>query len=130
MPSRGSWQPVKPKPPAKPSVSSELQADVLAQADIVITKLQKRLRKAPEPVDVNWCEKIFARWHRGSLYFVGVMRTPHGRPPSFETHLVRMEYVGDGKFDVAFPMRRGWAAAGRALSVADCLREILKTAPL
>jgi hypothetical protein len=127
---RGTWQPVKPRPPVRPSVSSELQADILAQAEPVIAKLQKRLCNPPGEADVNWCERIFSRWHRGSLYFVGVMRTPHGRPPSFETHLVRMQYVGDGKFDVAFPMRRGWATASRALSVSDCLREILKTTPL
>ena len=107
MASRGSWQPLKPKPPAKPSVSAELQADVLAQAGIVVAKLQKRRRNLSEGSDVNWCERIFARWHRGSLYLVGVMRTPHGRPPSFETHFVRMQYVGDGKFDLAYPMRRG-----------------------
>jgi len=52
------------------------------------------------------------------------MRTPHDRPPTFESHVARMEHAGDGKFNLAVPMRRGWNTFKRDLSVEECLEEI------
>jgi hypothetical protein len=67
---------------------------------------------------------LFTRWHRDALYFVFVMRTPHGAPPTFETHAARMEHAGNGKFNLAFPMRRGWSTFKRELTVEECVKEI------
>jgi hypothetical protein len=67
---------------------------------------------------------LFTRWHRDALYFVFVMRTPHGAPPTFETHAARMEHAGNGSFNLALPMRRGWSMFMRELTVEECLKEI------
>jgi hypothetical protein len=107
-------------------VSGELRAEISAQASRVVANLKKRLRKKPSVAEFNWPEDVFARWHREALYIVAVMRTPHGRPPTFETHVARMEHCGGGLFDLAVPMRRGWNMIGRALTVQVCLREIGK----
>jgi hypothetical protein len=52
------------------------------------------------------------------------MRTPHGRPPTFESHAARMAHVGDCKFDLAVPMRRGWSTIRRGFSPQACVDEI------
>jgi hypothetical protein len=95
-----------------------------AQAALVVAKLKKRCCKKPKNPQFNWCEEIFARWHRHALYFVVVMRTPHGRPPTFETHAARLEHAGEGKFNVAVPMRRGWNTVKRGASPEECLKVI------
>ena len=121
-----TWQPSLPKPTPKPHVPAELRAEVAAQAIRVVADLKRRHCKKPRVAEFNWPEDVFARWHREALYFVAVMRTPHGRPPTFETHVARMVHSGGGKFDVAVPMRRGWNTIGRRLSPRECLEEIGK----
>jgi hypothetical protein len=70
---------------------------------------------------------LFTRWHREALYFVVVMRTPHGMPPTFETHIARMEHAGRGKFNLAYPMRRGWSTVRKNASPEECLDQIGKS---
>jgi hypothetical protein len=94
------------------------------QAIPVVAILKKRSCKRPSKL-INWCDDIFTRWHRDALYFVVVMRTPHGFPPTFETHAARMEHAGDGKFNLAVPMRRGWNTIKRESTPEECLKEIL-----
>ena len=120
------WQPSKPKPPKKPHMPDDLRKTVHAQAAVVVAKLKKRSRKPKNP-QWNWADDLFTRWHRDALYFVVVMRTPHGFPPTFETHAARMEHVGNGKFNVAVPMRRGWNTFLRRASPEECLKEISQT---
>jgi len=95
-----------------------------AQAALVVATLKKRCCRKPKHPKFNWCDDIFTRWHSDAMYFVVVMRTPHGPPPTFETHAARMEHAGDGKFSLAVPMRRGWNTVKRAASPAECLNEI------
>jgi hypothetical protein len=52
------------------------------------------------------------------------MQTPQGLPPTFEVHVARMEHVGQGKFNVAVPMRRGWNTVNKLLSPEECLEQI------
>ena len=123
MPKR-TWLPAKPKSIPKPKVPDELRASIDAAVAPVIAKLKKRYRKTPQNPQFNWPEDLFARWHRDALYFVVVMRTPHGRPPTFETHAARMEHVGGGKFNLAVPMRRGWNTFKNNATPEECLKEI------
>lgn len=119
-----TWLPTKARRSPKPPISDELRAAVFDQAAPVVADLKKRFCKKPKNPQFNWCEDIFVPWHRGSLYFVAVMRTPQGHPPTFETHAARMEYAGDGKFNLAVPMRRGWNTFKRECSPEECLKEV------
>lgn len=119
-----TWRPVNPKPPPKPKVADDILEAVDAQAAQVVAALKKRFCKKPKTPKFNWCDNIFTRWHRDALYFVAVMRTPQGRPPTFETHAARMEHVGNGKFNLAVPMRRGWNTVMRSATPEACLKEI------
>ena len=119
-----TWQLGKPKPRPKPHVQGEVLDRVDAQAAVVVAELKKRFRKPTKNMRINWAEDLFTRWHRDALYFVVVMRTPHGYPPTFETHAARMEHAGDGNFNVAVPMRRGWNTFKRDASLEECLKAI------
>lgn len=118
------WQLAKPKPPRKPPVPADVRKAVDAQAAVVVAKAKKRFRTEPKSTVLNWAEDLFTRWHREALYFVVVMRTPHGHPPTFETHAARMEHAGGGKFDVAMPMRKGWNTFKRKASIEECMVEV------
>ena len=119
-----TWQPKPPKPPAKPHVADDVREAVDAQAALVVAAVKKRGSKRPKSPLFNWSEDLFTRWHRDALYFVFVMRTPHGRPPTFESHAARMEHVGNGKFNLAVPMRRGWNTVMRNSTPEECLKRI------
>jgi hypothetical protein len=119
-----SWRPVPPTHVLRPQVPESLRDEISAQAAEVVADLKKRFCKQPKHAKFNWPTDLFARWHRNALYFVAVMCTPHGRPPTFEIRVARMEHCGGGKFDVAVPMRRGWNTFKRKLSPSDCLMEI------
>jgi hypothetical protein len=86
--------------------------------------LKRRFCRPVKNSTLNWPEDLFVRWHRSALYFVAVMRTPHGRPPIFEVHVARLQYVGEGKFDLALPMRRGWNTILKAQGAESCLQEV------
>lgn len=120
------WLLPKPKPPPKPKVADDVREAVDAQVAPLVAKLKKRLCKKPKNPRFNWPDNLFTRWHRDALYFVVVMRTPHGQPPTFETHAARMEHAGRGKFNLAVPMRRGWNTMKRKATPEECLKEIVE----
>lgn len=119
-----TWQRLRPRIPPKPQVDEELRASLLAQAEGVVATLKKQYCTTPNDPQYNWPDDFFARWHRDALYFVVLMRTPHGRPPTFETHAARMEHAGDSKFNLAVPMRRGWNTFLREATPEECLKQI------
>ena len=122
-----TWQTKSPKPPPRPKVVDDVREAVDAQAARVVARLKKRLGKKPKNQHFNYPDDLFTRWHREALYFVVVMRTPHGRPPTFEVHAARMEHAGDGRFNLAVPMRRGWNTIKQQATVDVCLEEIEQT---
>jgi hypothetical protein len=119
-----TWVRAKPKPPPKPKVSDDIREAIDAQAISVVAAIKKRICKKPKNPVFNWPDDFFSRWHRDALYFVIVMRTPHGEPPTFETHSARMEHSADGKFNLAVPMRRGWNTVLRDASPEKCLKDV------
>lgn len=121
-----SWRQSAPKRNPRPQVPNGLKDEISAQAAQVAADLKRHCRKKSKNSEFNWLVDMFARWHRDALYFVAVIRTSHGRPPTFESHVARMEHCGDGKFDLALPIRRGWNTISRNLAPSDCLQEISK----
>ena len=119
-----TWVPAKRKPPSKPKLADDMRVTLEALAATVVAKLKKRYCKRPKNPQFNWPDDFFTRWHRGALYFVVVMRTPHGRPPTFETHAARIEHAGKGKFNLAVPMRRGWSTIKKDATPEQCSKEI------
>jgi hypothetical protein len=119
-----TWLPAKPKRQPKPKLTDDVRQAVNARLPPIIAQLKQRYCKKPKNPRFNWPNDLFARWHRDALYVVVVMQTPHGRPPTFETHAARMEYAGDGKFNLAVPMRRGWNTIKSDATSEECLKEV------
>jgi hypothetical protein len=118
-----SWVPAKAKPPQKQKVPDDVRELIDARTVQLVTWL-KRLCKRPDSPRLNWPDDIHTRWHRDALYVVVVMRTPHVRPPIFQFHAARMEHAGDGRFNVAVPIRRGWKTILRNSAPIECLKEL------
>jgi hypothetical protein len=119
-----TWLPAKPKREPAPEVPSTVRTSIDAQVGPVVAKLKKRILSKSRVVSLNRPVDLFVRWYRNSLYFVLVLKTPHGRPPTLETHVARMEHAGDGLFNLAVPMRRGWNTFQRRITPEECLAEI------
>ena len=88
-----------------------------------MVELKKRFPKRKDRL-FNWPIDIFVRWHQNSLYFVLVLKTPHGRPPTFESKIARMTPTSSGKFELAFLMRRGWNTFLKQASFEACLKAV------
>jgi len=101
------------------------RADLVAgnQVSPVLVELKKQFPKKKDRL-FNWPIDIFVRWRQNSLYFVLVLKTPHGRPPTFESKIARMTPTSSGKFELAFPMRRGWNTFLKQASLEKCLKEL------
>lgn len=122
--SEKTWKPGKPKPSKQPKVPEAVRNAIDLQAAPIVAGLKKRYCKKPKNPRFNWPHDFFARWHRNALYFVVLMRTGHDSPDEFETHAARIQYVSQGKFDLAFPIRRGWMTVLRNATADECLEEV------
>jgi len=124
-----TWAPKLIKPTPRPKIPADVRAAVDVKITAAIAGLKRRCAKPKSP-RFNWRSDVIARWHREALYIVAVMRTPHGRPPSFETHLGRIEHAGDGVFRLSLPMRRGWYTAFEDATLEECLSYLAKFASM
>ena len=95
------------------------RADLVAgnQVSPVLVELKKRFPKKQDRL-FNWPIDIFVRWHQNSLYFVLVLKTQHGQPPTFESKVARMTPLAPASSNWRFPC----AAAGTRFSSRPALR--------
>lgn len=118
-----TWAPAKPRRPVPPRLSDEARENLVAKIAPVLAALKKRFPKKKDRI-YNWPIDIFVRWHHDSLYFVGFMKTPHGQPPEFEYKAARFTPTSTGRFELAFPMRRGWNTFLKQASFEACLKGV------
>lgn len=123
---RWVWASRKPSPPQVPE---SLKAEVQAKADELIeTQLKPKFIKPP-PEDQRWnyIIDIWARWHRSFFHFGSTYASPgpNALSPTFESPFAWMEYVGDGKFNLAYLRHTGkcWEVY-RGLTADECLKTI------
>ncbi len=97
-------------------------------AELVETFLKPNFIKPP-PADTEWntIVDIYTKWYRNYFYFCSKYHSPS---PSnitdyFESKFARLEYVGNGKFNVAY-MRHTeqWLEIFQDLSLDQCLEAI------
>ena len=92
-----------------------------AKADELIeTQLKPRfIEPPPEDQRWNYIIDIGARWHRSFFHFGSTYASPgpNALSPTFESPFARMEYVGDGKFNLAYMRHTGkWWEVYRGLT--------------
>lgn len=118
-----TWSIPTPKTPPRPKMKDDLRRQIANQVAPIVADLKRRYCKKSKSPQFNWPHDVFTRWRRDALYFVVIMRTGHDAPSEFETHAARMQHVGDDKFELAVPMRRGWMTILEKATVEDCLKE-------
>ena len=120
------WELRKPTPPPVPS---DLKAEVEAKANELIRDFLEPKCVKPPPKDKRWnyLTGISTKWHRSFFYFVGHYASPgpDALSPTFDSPFTRMEYIGDGRFNLAYMRHTGkWWEVYQGLTVDDCLEAI------
>ncbi|HME54063.1 MAG TPA: hypothetical protein VKM55_17685 [Candidatus Lokiarchaeia archaeon] len=72
---------------------------------------------------------IYSRWYRNYFYFCSKYSSPgpNAISPFFETKFARMEYMPNGRFNLAYMRYTGqWLEVFTDLSLEECLEMIEK----
>ena len=118
-----------PGKPAPPSVPEDLKAEVKAKADDLVESVLKPQHVKPPPKDLRWnyIIDIYTKWHRSFFYFCSTYACPgpNALSPTFESPFARMEYVGAGRFNLAYMRHTGkWWEVYQGLTAEECLETI------
>src|SRR5262245_64352504 len=99
----------RPKPSSNPYSALVLRAlkqEVTQKASDLIANVLKPKHVEPPPTGhlANYVTDITLKWLGSKCYFIAAYACPgsNALAPSFETKFARMQYVGDGKFNLAF----------------------------
>ncbi len=130
MPQRSKKQWVyAPAKPKKSKVPDYVKAEVQKKADQFVETFLKPNSIKPPPDDTQWnyIVDIYAKWYRSYFYFCSKYHSPAPTAMSdhFELKFVRLEYIGNGKFNLAY-MRHTeqWSEIFQELTVDQCLEAI------
>jgi hypothetical protein len=118
-----------PKKPTPPQVPDDIKAEVDAKANELVETYLKPMYIKPPPKDQRWnyIIDLFTRWHRSFFYFCSTYACPgpNALSPTFESRFARMEYVGDGKFNLAYMRHTDkWWEVNQGLTAKECLEMI------
>jgi hypothetical protein len=113
----------------KTSLPGTLKDEVDTKAKALIETVFKPKHIEPPPTghQLNYLTDITTKWLGSKLYFISVYASPgpNAISPSFEAKFARMQYVGGGKFALAFQRHTGqWVELYEGLSVDECLTAI------
>lgn len=118
-----------PQKSPKSKVPEDVKVEVETKArELVESFLKPEYIKAPpEDMRFNYIVDIYTKWYRSSFYFCATYAcpSPQAISPYFETKFARMEYAGNGLFNLSY-MRHTekWFEIFSGLSVDECLETI------
>lgn len=94
-----------PKKPTPPKVPESLKREVETKANELVETVLKPTHVLPPPEDpqFNYIEDITTKWYRSYFYFTALYRSagPYAMGGTFESKFARLEYIGDGRFNLA-----------------------------
>jgi hypothetical protein len=110
----------------KPKVPDDLKAEVQAKADELVERVLKPRYIKPPPKSKQWNYPIalWTKWHRSFFYFGSTWASPGPNKiaPTFEVGFARLEYVNNGRFNLAyFRHTDEWWQTHKELTLAECL---------
>ena len=129
MPSRRRTWVYSPPKPLAPKVPADVKVAVQDQAHHLIETVLKPEHIKPPPCDgrFNYLVDISTKWYRQYFYFYATYASPgpNAIAQSFEAKFARMEYVGEGRFDLAFMRYTGaWVVLYHGLTHNECFERI------
>ena len=118
-----------PKKPAPPKVPETLKREVETKANALVESVLKPLHVQPPPEDpqFNYIEDIITKWYRSYFYFCALYRSagPYALGGQFEAKFARMEYIGNGLFNLAYMRHTDqWFELFTELPLDACLNSI------
>jgi len=118
-----------PKRGPKPTVPEALKEEVTRRATVLVDTVLKPARVVPPPPDMQWnyLVNLYTRWYAVYFYFCGTWRCPAPNCLSefFDLKFTRLEYVGNGQFNLAYLRHTDqWATVFSDLTLDECLEQI------
>ena len=118
----------------KPKVPDDLKKEVQTKADDLVANVltPKYIKPPPKKPRWNYPIELWTKWHRSFFYFGSTWASPGPNriAPTFENRYARMEYVGDGKFNLAYFRHTGeWWTTHKGLTLGKCLKLIGEDGP-
>ncbi len=112
-----------------PKVPDFVKAEVKSRADELIKTVLKpeHIKPPPEDNDFNYLVDIFGKWYRRYFYFCSKYNCPgpNALSHSFEDKFARLEYIGPGRFNMAYMRHTGmWQELYSALTLDESLKAI------
>ena len=126
-----TWTPNKR---LKPKVPDDIKAELEAKAKELIEKVltSKYIKPPPKKPQFNYPTEIWIKWHKSFFYFTSTWASPGPNriAPTYEHPFVRMEYVGDKRFNLAYLRHTGkWWETNKDLNIGQCLKLIGEDGP-
>ena len=115
----------KPKASLPGMVKDELDTKVRELIENVLKP--KHVQPPPEGSQFNYIVDITTKWLGSKCFFVSVYACPgpNAISPTFETKFARMEFAGNGKFNLAFMRHTGqWVQLYTDQTVDECMKAI------
>ena len=126
-----TWVPSKTqKPRVPPKIKLELEAKATKLIEEVLTP--KYIKPPPDDLQSNYPIDIWTKWNRNFFYFTSTWASlgPNRIAPTFESPFARMEYIEDGRFNLAYFRHTGkWFEIFTNLSMNECLKLIADDGP-
>jgi len=112
----------QPKPKA-------VRIDLEPKANELVDSIIKPMHVKPprEEEQFNYIVDIYTKWYRNYFYFCARYRCPgpNAIPPFFEAKFARLEYIGNGRFNLSYMRHTGkWWEIYPELFLEECLAAI------
>ena len=111
-----------------PTATEAQKLAITKQFESVIEELKKKIRPLPEPQESNHCIDVFGKWRGNHYSIMQKYKTgTHAIIDYFDTGLARLEYYGEGKFNLGYFRHTGqWATIYENISTDEAKRLILE----
>lgn len=118
-----------PQKPSKPSIPDQIKEELTQKSQLLIDTVLKPtyIKAPPEEAQFNYLTDIWTKWYRGYFYFCTTYACPgpNALSPSFEDRFARMEYIGNGQFNLSYMRHTGqWWEVFTGLTVDESLDTI------
>lgn len=88
------------------------------------------IERIPEEQIFNHIVDIYTKWHGNYFYFcVKYQCPPNSSPSSFEYKFVRLEYLGDDKFQYSYMRHTGQWHSTFIMTMDECLEHVTTEIP-
>ena len=116
----------------KPTVPEEMKQYLQDKGNEIVENVFKPeyLELVSEEHKFNHIVDIYTKWYRNYFYFcVKYQCPPNSYPSSFENKFVRLEYLGDDKFQYSYMRHTGQWHPTFKMTIDECLKHVTTEIP-